>query len=121
MPYCFNRKEAKDHGEGGQIVGAELTGQVLILDDVMTAGTAIRESVAVIEAAGAQPAGVIIALDRQERGAGDQSAVQEVQERLGVPVASIVGMRDLITHLQQSPELSGFLPQMEAYREEFGV
>jgi len=121
VPYCFNRKEAKDHGEGGQIVGAELTGQVLILDDVMTAGTAIRESVAVIEAAGAQPAGVIIALDRQERGAGDQSAVQEVQERLGVPVASIVGMRDLITHLQQSPELSGFLPQMEAYREEFGV
>lgn len=121
MPYCFNRKEAKDHGEGGQIVGAELTGRALILDDVMTAGTAIRESVAVIEAAGARPAGVIIALDRQERGAGDQSAVQEVQKRFGVPVASIVGMRDLIAHLQQTPELGSFLPQMEAYREEFGV
>ena len=121
VPYCFNRKEAKDHGEGGQIVGAELTGRALILDDVMTAGTAIRESVAVIETAGARPAGVIIALDRQERGAGEQSAVQEVQERFGVPVASIVGMRDLIAHLQQTPELGGFLPQMEAYREEFGV
>lgn len=121
VPYCFNRKEAKAHGEGGQIVGAELTGRALILDDVMTAGTAIRESVAVIETAGARPAGVIIALDRQERGAGKQSAVQEVQERFGVPVASIVGMRDLIAHLQQTPELGGFLPQMEAYREEFGI
>jgi orotate phosphoribosyltransferase len=121
VPYCFNRKEAKDHGEGGQIVGAPLAGRALLLDDVITAGTAIRESVEVLEASGARLAGVIIALDREERGTGARSAVQEVAESLGVPVSSIVGMRDLIDHLRTHPELGGFLPQMEAYRREYGV
>jgi orotate phosphoribosyltransferase len=121
LPYCFNRKETKTHGEGGEIVGAPLTGRALILDDVITAGTAIRESVAVLEANGAQLAGVIIALDREERGSGTKSAVQEVQDGLGVPVKGIVGMRDLIEHLRGDPELGAYLPQMEAYRREYGI
>jgi len=90
MPYCFNRKEAKAHGEGGNIVGSPLQGRILIIDDVITAGTAIRESMQLIETAGAKPAGVVIALDRQEKGSGELSAIQEVEQQYGIPVLSIV-------------------------------
>ena len=100
LPYAFNRKEAKDHGEGGRLVGAPLAGRVLIIDDVITAGTAIRESVEVIRAQGATPAGVLIALDREERGRGEKSAVQEVEESFGLPVVSVIRLRDLMTHLE---------------------
>jgi orotate phosphoribosyltransferase len=122
LPFCFNRKEAKDHGEGGNIVGAPLAGRVLIIDDVMTAGTAIRESVALIQAAGATPAGVVIALDRQERGQGALSAVQEV-EATGLPVVSILSLADLIAELEGGrlaapPEA---LPGLRAYRVQYGV
>jgi orotate phosphoribosyltransferase len=120
-PLAFNRKETKDHGEGGSIVGAPLRGRVLIVDDVITAGTAIRESEALIGAAGAEPAGVLIALDRQERGRGERSAVQEVEESMGVPVVSIIGLDDLIEHLGSE---SGFGPQLAAvaaYRDAYGV
>jgi orotate phosphoribosyltransferase len=122
LPFCFNRKEAKDHGEGGTIVGASLVGRVLIVDDVMTAGTAIRESVTLIQAAGATPAGVVIALDRQERGSGATSAVQEVESQ-GLPVISILTLADLIAELQsgQLPAPPEALPAMEAYREHYGV
>lgn len=121
LPYCFNRKEAKAHGEGGALVGAPLAGRALVLDDVITAGTAIRESVEVLKAHEAELAGVIIALDREERGTGTKSAVQEVRDSLGAPVTSIVGMRDLIEHLRGHPKLGDYLPQMEAYRQEYGV
>ena len=121
VPYCFNRKEAKEHGEGGQIVGAPLVGRALILDDVITAGTAIRECMEVLQANNTEPAGVIIALDREERGTGTKSAVQEVRDSLGAPVLSIVGLRDLIEHLRGHPKLGEYLPQMEAYRREYGV
>src|SRR5262245_18114249 len=100
VPWCFNRKEAKDDGEGGNIVGAPLHGRALIIDDVMTAGTAIRESVELIRAAGATPVGVVIALDRQERGQTERSAVQEVEQVLGLPVTSILKLADLISHLE---------------------
>lgn len=122
LPFCFNRKEAKDHGEGGNIVGAPLAGRVLIIDDVMTAGTAIRESVALIQAAGATPAGVVIALDRQERGQGALSAVQEV-EATGLPVVSILSLADLIAELEggrlAAPQEA--LPGLRAYRVQYGV
>lgn len=118
-PYAFNRKEAKDHGEGGNIVGAPVEGRVLILDDVITAGTAIREAVDMIRVAGGEPAGIVIALDRQERGDRDQSAVQEVREQLGLPVASIVRLEDLVEHLETSEEFGEHLPRVEAYREQF--
>ena len=120
-PWSFNRKEAKDHGEGGQIVGAPLAGRALVVDDVITAGTAIRESVGVLEHAGASLAGVVIALDREERGTGEKSAVQEVRDSLGAPVHSIVGMRDLIEHVRGNEALAGYLQEMEAYRAEYGV
>ncbi len=122
FPFCFNRKEAKDHGEGGNIVGAALAGRVLIVDDVMTAGTAIRESVGIIQAAGATPAGVVIALDRQERGTGTTSAVQEV-EATGLPVISILTLADLIEELRggRLPAPPEALPAMESYREQYGV
>jgi orotate phosphoribosyltransferase len=120
-PFCFNRKEAKGHGEGGNIVGAPLAGRVLILDDVITAGTAIGEAVDIIRSAGATPAGVLIALDRQERGNDGRSAVQEVRETYGVPVASIIGLGDLIDHLQDSPEHKANLPAVARYREQYGV
>src|SRR5262245_37550604 len=100
LPFAFNRKEAKDHGEGGALIGAPLDGRVLIVDDVITAGTAVRESVQLIRRAGATPAGVLIALDRQERGAGSLSAVQEAEQSFQVRVTSIVGARDLITYLE---------------------
>lgn len=121
VPYVFNRKEAKDHGEGGQLVGAELTGKVLIIDDVISAGTSVRESVDIIRAAGAEPAGVIIALDRQERGQGDLSAIQEVQAEHNIPVLNIISLNDLLAYLQDSKELSEHLAAVQAYREQYGV
>lgn len=121
VPYAFNRKEAKDHGEGGNIVGHALTGKILIIDDVITAGTAIRESMAVIETAGASPAGVVIALDRQERGQGTHSAIQEVENDYGIPVAAIVRLENLVDFVRNVPEHSGQLTAIEAYRAEYGV
>lgn len=120
LPFAFNRKEAKDHGEGGMIVGAPLTGRVLIVDDVITAGTAIRESVEIIRAHGATPAGVLIALDREERGQGERSAVQEVQETLGLPVVSVLRLRDLMVHLENTGE-QAVLDAVRAYRDRYGV
>jgi len=120
-PWCFNRKEAKDHGEGGQVVGAPLGGRVLIVDDVITAGTAIRESMQIIAAAGAHPAGVALALDRQERGAGERSAVQEVETGFGVPVISIVRLDELIEHVAAGDAGAGRLAAMQAYRARYGA
>jgi orotate phosphoribosyltransferase len=120
LPFAFNRKEAKDHGEGGTIVGAPLSGRVLIVDDVITAGTAIRESVEIIRAQGATPAGVLIALDREERGQGERSAVQEVQETLGLPVVSVLRLRDLMAHLEAAGE-RGVFEAVRAYRDRYGV
>ncbi len=120
LPFAFNRKEAKDHGEGGTIVGAPLAGRVLIVDDVITAGTAIRESVDIIRAHGATPAGVLIALDREERGQGDKSAVQEVQESFGLPVVSVLRLRDLMAHLGAVGE-TATLAAVRAYRDRYGV
>ena len=121
LPWCFNRKEAKDHGEGGNLVGAPLQGRVLIVDDVITAGTAIRESVDLIQAAGATPAGVVIALDRQERGRGERSAIQEVEQDLGLPVTSIVTLSDLQTWLEGGAGNADTLERIRAYRAEYGV
>ncbi len=120
-PFCFNRKELKDHGEGGSIVGAAVSGRVLIVDDVITAGTAIRESVDIIRRAGGEVGGVLLALDRQEKGAGDVSAVQEVQQNFRIPVASIIGLDDLVDHLEQSTEFGQFLPLVRDYRQRYGV
>lgn len=121
VPFAFDRKEAKDHGEGGNIVGAALADRVLIVDDVITAGTAIRASFQLIRDYGATAAGVLIALDRQERGQGSKSAVQEVEASLGAPVIRIVGLQDLIVHLEQTPELAAYLPAVRSYRERYGV
>jgi orotate phosphoribosyltransferase len=123
FPWAFNRKEAKDHGEGGNIVGAALKGRVVIIDDVITAGTAIRESVDIIRAAGAEPAGVLIALDRQERGTGERSAVQEVGDSYGLPVVSIIRFADIVQHLENAggPGESHTLAAVHAYRNEYGV
>lgn len=121
LPWCFNRKEAKDHGEGGNLVGAPLAGRVLVIDDVITAGTAIRESVEIIQAAGATLAGVVIALDRQERGRGERSAIQEVEESLGVPVVSIVRLENLLEYLAMQPGRTEDIARIEAYRAEYGV
>jgi len=120
-PFAFDRKEVKDHGEGGRIVGAPLAGRVMIVDDVITAGTAIRESTSLLAEAGATAAGVLIALDRQERGQGDISAVQEVEQALGAPVVSIIGLADLIVHLEDDPEHGSHRPAMLAYRHRYGV
>jgi orotate phosphoribosyltransferase len=121
IPYCFNRKEAKAHGEGGAIVGAPVSDKVLIVDDVITAGTAIREAVSIIEGAGGRVAGVMLALDRQEQGQGELSAVQEVEQQLGVPVFSIIRLEDLISHLQQEPQVASMLDSVLAYRDKYGV
>ena len=121
VPYCFNRKEAKDHGEGGTIVGAPLQGRVLIIDDVISAGTSVRESVEVIQAAGATPAGVVIALDRQERGKGETSAIQEVERDYGLTVASIVALEELVDYLAEQPGQDESLAAIRAYRQEYGV
>jgi orotate phosphoribosyltransferase len=121
LPWCFNRKEAKYHGEGGDLVGAKLAGRVLIVDDVITAGTAIRESVQVIRAKGAMPAGVVLALDREERGKeGERSAVQEAQAEFGVEVASIVKLGDLIRWLEVAAPDPSVLAAVRAYRERWG-
>lgn len=121
VPYVFNRKEKKDHGEGGQLVGAELTGNVLIIDDVISAGTSVRESVAIITAEQATPAGVIIALDRQEKGQGELSAIQEVEAEHKIPVVSIICLDDLLTFLQNNAEFAEHLPAVQAYRQQYGV
>lgn len=120
LPWAFNRKEAKDHGEGGTIVGAPLRGKVVIVDDVITAGTAIRESVEIIRAQGAEPAAVVLALDRQERGQGALSAVQEVEQTLGLPVTSIIKLADLITYLEQQGDPQR-LAAIRNYRAEYGI
>ena len=120
VPWCFNRKEAKDHGEGGSMVGAPLQGRALIVDDVISAGTAIRESVEIIRTAGATPVGVVIALDRQERGQTERSAVQEVEQVIGVPVTSILKLSDLIDHLRATGNAQQ-LAALERYRNEYGV
>ena len=121
VPFAFNRKEAKDHGEGGTIVGGPLQGRVLIVDDVITAGTAIRESVDIIQAAGATPAGVLLALDRQERASGsDFSAVQEVRSRYKIPVISVVNLADLMQHVSRTGQ-AGELSSMRLYRERYGL
>jgi len=120
LPFAFNRKEAKDHGEGGTIVGAPLKGRVLIIDDVITAGTAIRESVEIIRAQGATPAGVLIALDREERGQGTMSAVQEVQQTFGLPVIAVLRLRDLMAHLEATGDRA-VLQTVQAYRDQYGV
>jgi len=120
LPFAFNRKEAKKHGEGGSVVGAPLAGRVLIVDDVISAGTAIRESIEIIRAAGATPAGVLVALDRQERGQGPLSAVQEVQRSFSIPVVNIVALADLITHLEEAGRTAE-LEALRNYQREWGV
>ena len=122
VPFAYNRKEAKDHGEGGTLVGAPLQGRVLVIDDVITAGTAVREVVGMIEAAGAQLAGVAIGLDRQERGGGELSAIQEIEQSFAIPVLSIIDMGHIIAWLAESgPEHAVVLQAMRNYRERYGV
>jgi len=121
VPYAYNRKEAKDHGEGGTVIGAPLAGRVLIIDDVMTAGTAVRQSVAVIRAAGAAPAGVAVCLDRMERGAGELSAVQEVRQHYGIPVIAITTLDDLLEYLEGASQHEESLRAIAAYRRQYGV
>ena len=121
MPFAFNRKEAKTHGEGGQLIGAPLAGRVLIIDDVITAGTAIRESLKLIADHGAQAAGVLIALDRQERGQGDLSAAQEVTAEFGIPVIAIARLADLLVLTGERPELAMQQERLAKYRSEYGV
>ncbi|WP_273819935.1 MULTISPECIES: orotate phosphoribosyltransferase [Pseudomonas] len=122
LPWCFNRKEAKAHGEGGNLVGAPLTGNVLIIDDVITAGTAIREVMQIIESQdGAKAAGVLIALNRQERGNGELSAIQEVERDFGIPVVSIVSLNQVLEFLAGDEQLKQHLPAVEAYRAQYGI
>ena len=122
VPFAYNRKEAKSHGEGGTLVGAPLQGRVLVIDDVITAGTAVREVIAMIEDAGASLAGVVIGLDRQERGASNQSAIQEVEAQYGVPVLSIIGMEHIIDYLAASQgQEDDVLDAMRTYRSQYGV
>ncbi|MBE2258995.1 MAG: orotate phosphoribosyltransferase [Candidatus Accumulibacter sp.] len=121
LPFSFNRKEAKDHGEGGSIVGAPLTGRVLIVDDVISAGTSVRESVELIRGAGATPCGVVIALDRMERGGGELSAVQEVQRDYGIPVVAVASLDDLLAFLRHHPDFRQNEAAVANYRQEYGV
>jgi len=121
VPWCFNRKEAKDHGEGGSLVGAPLTGDVLIIDDVITAGTAIREVMQIIQGAHAKACGVLIALNRQERGNGALSAIQEVERDFAIPVVSIVSLNQVLEYLADDPQLKQHLPAVEAYRAQYGI
>ncbi|WP_120994361.1 orotate phosphoribosyltransferase [Stutzerimonas urumqiensis] len=121
VPWCFNRKEAKDHGEGGSLVGAPLDGRVLIIDDVITAGTAIREVMQIIQGQGAEAAGVVIALNRQERGTGALSAIQEVERDYRMPVISIVSLTQVLEYLAGDCELKAHLPAVERYREQYGI
>jgi orotate phosphoribosyltransferase len=121
MPFSFNRKEGKDHGEGGIIVGAALAGRVLIVDDVITAGTSVRESVELIRANGAEPAGVLIALDRMERGQGRKSAVQEVRDTYAIPVIAIATLDDVMRFIAGQPALTAYGSAVTAYRVQYGV
>lgn len=121
VPYCYNRKETKDHGEGGATVGAKLQGRVLIIDDVISAGTSVRESIQIIQAAGAQPCGVVIALDRMERGQGALSAVQEVQQQYQLPVVAIASLDDLLGYLQNTSDMQSNWQATQLYREQYGV
>jgi orotate phosphoribosyltransferase len=121
VPFCYNRKEAKDHGEGGTTVGAKLQGRVLIVDDVISAGTSVRESVELIRSASAEPCGVIIALDRMERGNSDWSAAQEVQRDYGIPVVPIATLDDLLGYLQGNNEMMQNLSAVQSYRDRYGV
>jgi orotate phosphoribosyltransferase len=125
IPYCFNRKEAKTHGEGGSLVGSPLQGKIMLVDDVITAGTAIRESMEIIKAHGAELSGVLIALDRQEKGQGELSAIQEVERDFGTQVIAIVTLADVVTYLEEKvssqPELATSLSSINKYRESYGI
>ncbi len=121
MPYCFNRKEKKAHGEGGTLVGSPLKGKIMLVDDVITAGTAIRESMEIIAAQGADLSGVLIALDRQEKGKAELSAIQEVERDFNTKVISIVTLKDLVSYLQDKPEMAAHLDSVNAYRQAYGV
>ncbi|MFH4602955.1 orotate phosphoribosyltransferase [Vibrio diabolicus] len=120
-PYSFNRKEAKDHGEGGNLVGSALEGRIMLVDDVITAGTAIRESMEIIKANGADLAGVLVAIDRQEKGKGELSAIQEVERDFGCAVISIVSLGDLVTYLEEKGDAAEHLEAVKAYRSEYGI
>ena len=121
VPYCFNRKEAKAHGEGGTLVGAPLEGKVLIIDDVITAGTAIREVMSIVEQVGAHAAGVVIGLDRKERGKTEKSAIQEVEQEFKIPVASIIDIDDILHYLKAKPEHNDLVAEIDKYRQDYGV
>jgi orotate phosphoribosyltransferase len=121
VPYAFNRKEAKDHGEGGTIVGAQLAGDVVIIDDVITAGTAVREVIDIITAANANPKAVLIGLDREERGKGQLSAIQEVERDFNLTVISIVRLNNIVDYLTMQGENGQLIQQMEGYREQYGI
>lgn len=121
VPYCFNRKEKKTHGEGGSLVGSELKGRIMLVDDVITAGTAIRESMEIIADQGAELAGVLIALDRQEKGKAELSAIQEVERDFNTKVVSIVKLADLIAYLEQQGNMTEHLDAVKAYRDQYGV
>ncbi|GGY85051.1 orotate phosphoribosyltransferase [Cellvibrio zantedeschiae] len=121
LPYCYNRKEAKDHGEGGTLVGAPLVGKVLIVDDVITAGTAVREVMSIIKSAGASPAAVLIGLNRQERGQGELSAIQEVEQSFGIPVVSIINLNHIIHYLEGQANQQDMVSKIKAYRSTYGV
>lgn len=121
LPWCFNRKEAKDHGEGGQLIGAPLTGRVLIVDDVITAGTAVRQSLALIRQSGATPVGLLIALDRQERGQGTKSAIAELSEAEHIRIAALVRFEDILTWLESQPEQAAVRTKLLDYRKRYGA
>ena len=121
LPFAFNRKEAKTHGEGGNIVGAPLAGDVVVIDDVMTAGTAIRESMSILNESGARGTGVVIGLDRCERGDGERSAVQQVEQDWGLKVVSVVSLHDIIAWVETHPEMAQHRDALEQYRERYGV
>lgn len=121
VPWCFNRKEAKDHGEGGVFVGAEPRGRLLVVDDVITAGTAIREVIALVDGLDARVSGVVVAVDRRERGAGELSAIQEVERDFAIAVTSIVSFDDIIEYLEETDRFAQHLPAVHEYRERYGV
>lgn len=121
VPYCFNRKEAKDHGEGGSLVGAPLRGKVVIVDDVITAGTAVREVLSIIDNAGAEPAAILIGLNRQERGHSERSAIAELEAATGVPVISIITLQDIMAYLKEEEANSETLKDIAQYRQTYGV